>query len=107
MPVRLDKIDGIMLDKLEVLDKESKPWAKNEIRNGYNLAIDVQGAVEITMNRDKLARIIFDAFLIDGTWRNLSTWEKYRMAKDFENTRVVKLADAIIQSFPEIVERVK
>lgn len=50
---------------------------------------------------DALAKVCFDAFIVDGTWKNLSTWDKYRMAKDYKNSLPYKLAKAIVAHIEE------
>lgn len=44
---------------------------------------------------EEIAKICFDCFVVNGTWKNLSSWDKYKMAKDFNNSRPYKLATAI------------
>lgn len=67
MPIMIKDIPSLMIQELEILDKDSYPWAENNIRKGYNRAIEQKGTRKIRTNREKLAKLIHEAKMIGMT----------------------------------------
>lgn len=87
MPVKLNKIKGLMVDKkLEAYDGDlsSEYW---------NQALTEQGSRSITLDREKLAHIIFKFDYPEQEWSNFKTkWNDY-----------YELSDAIIANEKELI----
>lgn len=117
MPVRLDKIEGVVpkkkqaiyinqkrvaqyLEKVKIIEEQVTFDLREE---GFNQAIDQIGQVEITLNREKLAKELWiidngypKSIAINKIWLDTPRREKY-----------LKFAEYINSKLPEIVERVK
>lgn len=98
MAVKIKDIPGALVEKLDRIY-----WPHKKVQEGYNLAITQQGEVQITLNREELAKTIWEEETLQGSL-NRPTWEN---ARPYQKHIYYKFADAILNALPELVEVVK
>lgn len=92
MSVKLENILGLLLDKKDERDDGTYGVIK---RVGFNQAITQQGKKSLTLNREKLAKLIHNNAWPSSTWENQA---------EIVKERYYKRTDSIIQSLPHLLE---
>lgn len=100
--IPLKSIEGLMIEKIvKPLNGEKRNDEEVMKIDFYNQAITQQGEVKITLNREKLAKMIGPA-LWGETWNQLG---EILQKNYYENH--LKLSDAILNALPGLVEVVQ
>lgn len=64
---------------------------------GFNQCLDKIEAKALKVDVDKILELVWDSHLTEG-WKRMSSWEKFKMAKDKENTEAYRLAQEIAKA---------
>lgn len=106
--VKLKDIEGCLVAK----KVKYRSFPLEDWENGFNDAISTQGEVQITLNREKMAKTIFnstDEYWIKAQYlkKTLKGWrlKEHSLLKKLNIS--YSIADAIIKELPELVEVVR
>lgn len=96
--VKLNEIDGLILNK----QNESRKTHSYEI--GFNECINEQGNKEITLNRDRLAKMLWELITKPST-QVVSEWDmNFPYATKYWKPAYYAMADAILADLKNIIE---
>lgn len=91
--MKLKEIKGLLVEKCP---KREPDEYETDYADGFDEAIDLMGEREITLNREKLAKILYK----DATGY---MWDECE-ADDYRKQLAYDTADSILSSLPEILE---
>lgn len=102
MPVKLKDIKGCLVDKREHMNcHDAAGYACTCGASDYNKSIYHQGNVSISLNREKLAKSMYESYLIIVSDPNLLPWDK---EDNYVKKHWLEIVDAIISQESDILE---